>query len=82
MFKFSFIKNEIKEKIMKNYEYKVIDIDEVGTKEEMYINLLGSQGWELININNEPAHRLPLIYVKLYFKRTVNEKMSEPIRYF
>lgn len=67
---------------MTKYEYKIIDIDEIGTREEIYINLLGSQGWELININNEPAHHFPLLYVKLYFKRIVDNKVNEPIRYF
>lgn len=70
------------EKIMSNYEYKIIDIDEIGMKEEMYINLLGAQGWELISINNEPAHSLPLLFIKLYFKRPIVEKFNESIRYF
>ena len=33
---------------MKNFEYKVVDIDEIGMQEELYINMLGSQGWEYI----------------------------------
>mgnify|MGYP001426290087 CR=1 FL=1 len=63
------------------HQYKVIDIDEVGMNEEMYINMLGSQGWELVNINNEPADRFPLLFVKLYFKRPLKEQISEPITY-
>ena len=61
------------------HEYKVVDIDEIGMNEEMYINLLGNQGWELININNSPGHYHPVNYVKLYFKREFvmnNTKLS------
>ena len=43
--------------------------------------MLGSQGWELININNEPAPSYPVLFVKLYFKRQAIEKISEPIAY-
>ena len=66
---------------MQNFEYKVVDIDEIGMQEELYINMLGSQGWELININNEPAPSYPVLFVKLYFKRQAIEKISEPIAY-
>lgn len=63
------------------HEYKVVDLDEIGMNEEMYINLLGNQGWELININNEPGHYHPVKYVKLYFKRPLNEYKNEVISY-
>ena len=63
------------------HEYKVVDIDELGMNEEMYINLLGNQGWELININNEPGHYHPVKYVKLYFKRPLKEYKNEVISY-
>jgi hypothetical protein len=56
---------------MKNFEYKVFDIDTVKQPEEEFINKMGSEGWELIQIFNEPVDKSPLILVKLYFKREI-----------
>ena len=56
---------------MKKFEYKVFDIDTVKEPEEEFLNKMGSQGWELIQIHNEPLDKVPLILVKLYFKREI-----------
>jgi hypothetical protein len=56
---------------MKKFEYKVVDIDTVKVSEEEFINEMGSKGWELIQIHNEPLDKSPLILVKLYFKREI-----------
>jgi len=58
-----------KGKNMKKYEYKIIDIDEVGMPENEYVNLLGMQGWELMQVFNEPHHYCPVTFVKFYFRR-------------
>ena len=39
--------------------------------DEEFINKMGSEGWELIQIFNEPVDKSPLILVKLYFKREI-----------
>ena len=57
--------------MMKKFEYKVVDIDTVKMSEEEFINKMGSEGWELIQIHNEPLDKSPLILVKLYFKREI-----------
>ena len=46
------------------------EIEEL-TSEEEFINKMGSKGWELIQIFNEPVDKSPLILVKLYFKREI-----------
>jgi hypothetical protein len=56
---------------MKKFEYKVFDIDTVKEPEEEFLNKMGLQGWELIQIHNEPLDKVPLILVKLYFKREI-----------
>ena len=56
---------------MKRFEYKVFDIDTVKQPEEEFINKMGSEGCELIQIFNEPVDKSPLILVKLYFKREI-----------
>ena len=57
---------------MKKFEYKVFDIDTVKQSEEEFINRMGSEGWELVQIHNEPVDKSSLILVKLYFKREMN----------
>ena len=57
---------------MKKFEYKVFDIDELDHPEEEFLNKMGSEGWELIQIHNEPVDKSSLILVKLYFKRVMN----------
>ena len=52
---------------MRKFEYKVFDIDTVKQSEEEFINKMGSEGWELVQIHNEPMDKSPLILVKLYF---------------
>jgi hypothetical protein len=56
---------------MRKFEYKVFDIDTVKQSEEEFINTMGSEGWELVQIHNEPMDKSPLILVKLYFKREI-----------
>jgi hypothetical protein len=58
--------------MIKKFEYKVFDIDELEQSEEEFINKMGSEGWELVQIHNEPLDKAPLILVKLYFKRELN----------
>ena len=57
--------------MMKKFEYKVFDIDELDQPEKEFINKMGSQGWELVQIHNEPVDKSSLILVKLYFKREI-----------
>jgi len=56
---------------MKKFEYKVFDIDELNQPEEEFLMKMGSEGWELVQINNEPVDKSSLILVKLYFKREI-----------
>jgi hypothetical protein len=56
---------------MKKFEYKVFDIDELELPEEEFLNKMGSEGWELVQIHNEPVDKSSLILVKLYFKREI-----------
>ena len=56
---------------MKKFEYKVIDIDTVKESEDEFLNKMGSEGWELVQIHNEPVDKSSLILVKLYFKREI-----------
>jgi hypothetical protein len=58
---------------MKKFEYKVVDIDTIKVSEEEFINKMGFEGWELVQIHNEPLDKSPLILVKLYFKREINK---------
>lgn len=56
---------------MKKFEYKIIDIDTVEQSEHEFVNKMGSEGWELIQIFNEPVDKAPITLVKLYFKREI-----------
>ena len=56
---------------MKKFEYKVFDIDELEQPEEEFLNKMGLEGWELVQIHNEPVDKSSLILVKLYFKREI-----------
>ena len=55
------------------FEYKVVDIDEINQPEDKYLEFMGKEGWELIQINNEPHKNRPLVYVKFYFKKKVDK---------
>jgi hypothetical protein len=37
---------------MKKFEYKVFDIDELEQPEEEFLNKMGLEGWELVQIHN------------------------------
>ena len=56
---------------MKKFEYMVFDIDTVDEPEDIFLNRMGEDGWELISINNEPLNNRPSVLVKLYFKREI-----------
>ena len=56
---------------MRKFEYKVFDIDTLEHSEDEFLNKMGSEGWELIHIHNEPVDKSSLILVKLYFKREI-----------
>lgn len=56
------------------FEYKVVDIDEINQPEDKYLEFMGKEGWELIQINNEPHKNRPLVYIKFYFKRKKSNK--------
>ena len=51
---------------MRQFEYKVFDIDEVKIPEQKFIDRMAIDGWELYFINNEPVDKEPKILVKLY----------------
>lgn len=59
---------------MKKFEYMIFDIDTVNEPEDIFLNKMGANGWELIGINNEPLNNRPSVLVKLYFKRTTEER--------
>jgi hypothetical protein len=59
---------------MKKFEYKVFDIDTVKEPEDIFLNRMGDDGWELISINNEPLNNRPSVLVKLYFKREIEQR--------
>jgi hypothetical protein len=54
------------------YIRRRFDIDELDHPEEEFLNKMGSEGWELVQIHNEPVDKSSLILVKLYFKREIN----------
>ena len=54
---------------MSTFEYRVIDIDEVGISEENLLNRMDSDGWELFFIHNEPLNEYPSMLVKFYFRK-------------
>jgi hypothetical protein len=56
---------------MKKFEYMVFDIDTVNEHEDIFLNKMGADGWELICINNEPLNNRPTVLVKFYFKREI-----------
>ncbi len=55
---------------MNRFEYKVFDIDTVKKPEAKFLNEMGSKGWELIQINNEPLDPFKTL-IKFYFKRKI-----------
>mgnify|MGYP006879113197 FL=1 len=59
---------------MKKFEYMVFDIDTIEEPEDIFLNKMGDEGWELITINNEPLNNRSSVLVKLYFKRTTEER--------
>ena len=62
----------IDEMIMRQFEYKVFDVDELKISEDKFIDKMAIDGWELFFINNEPVDQEPKILVKLYFRRKTN----------
>tara|TARA_B110000495_G_C22811806_1_gene473936 strand:- start:55 stop:285 length:231 start_codon:yes stop_codon:yes gene_type:complete len=58
--------------IMRQFEYKVFDIDEVEIPEKQFIDKMAIDGWKLFFINNEPVDHYPQILIKLYFRRKIN----------
>ena len=59
---------------MKKFEYMVFDIDTIEEPEDIFLNKMGDECWELITINNEHLNNRPSVLVKLYFKRTTEER--------
>jgi len=59
---------------MKTFEYRVFDIDTVKEHEDIFLNKMGNDGWELITINNEPLSNRSIKLVKFYFKREIVER--------
>jgi len=57
--------------IMKKFKYMVFDIDTVNEPEDVFLNKMGEDGWDLITINNEPLNSHPTKLVKLYFKKEI-----------
>ena len=57
---------------MRQFEYKVFDIDEVKIPEQKLIDRMAIDGWELYFINNEQVDKEHKILVKLYFRRRIN----------
>ena len=55
------------------FEYKVVDIDEVPQKEADFLNHMGKEGWEMVQVNNEPINYRPAKLVKFYFKRKIRQ---------
>ena len=51
------------------YEYVTVPLLTHATKQ--ILDTWGSEGWELVQIHNEPMDKSPLILVKLYFKREI-----------
>ena len=45
----------IDEMIMRQFEYKVFDVDELKISEDKFIDKMAIDGWELFFINNELA---------------------------
>jgi len=58
--------------IMRQFEFKVFDIDEVKMEEEKFLEKMSYDGWELFFINNEPVDGCPKILVKFYFRKEIN----------
>ena len=54
---------------MSLFEYKVVDIDKICISEEMLLNKMDNDGWELFFIHNEPLNEYPVMLVKFYFRR-------------
>jgi hypothetical protein len=59
---------------MKKFEYMVFDIDTIEEPEDIFLNKIGDEGWELITINNEPLSNRPVKLIKFYFKREIEER--------
>jgi hypothetical protein len=57
---------------MRQFEFKVFDIDEVKMEEEKFLEKMSYDGWELFFINNEPVDGCPNILVKFYFRKEIN----------
>ena len=57
---------------MRQFEFKVFDIDEVNMEEEKFLEKMSYDGWELFVINNEPVDGYPKILVKFYFRKEIN----------
>lgn len=55
------------------FEYKVVDIDEVRQKEADFLNYMGKEGWEMVQVNNEPLNKSSAKLVKFYFKRKLTQ---------
>ena len=53
---------------MKKFEYKVFDIDTVKQSEEEFINKMGSEGWELVQVVPAPGGGDQLV---AYMKREI-----------
>ena len=54
---------------MSSFEYKVVDIDKICISEEMLLNKMDNDGWELFFIHNELLNEYPVMLVKFYFRR-------------